>query len=94
MIQRNITSIYRPVHSHLGDAQGDVKTNFKPSAFVNYYNTIKSQISSTKSQIYLKSQYSMTKTCAEIAARHDVRSGEPGMMPLGADCLEFILTSP
>jgi hypothetical protein len=26
----------------------------------------------------------MTKTLAKIAARHDVKSGEPGMMPLGA----------
>jgi hypothetical protein len=84
MIQRNITSIYRPVHSHLGDAQGDIKTNSKPSAFANFFNTIKSQFSSTKLQINLKSQYSMTKTCAEIAARHDVKSGEPGMMRLDA----------
>jgi len=26
----------------------------------------------------------MTKTFAKIAARRDVKSGEPGMMPLGA----------
>ena len=26
----------------------------------------------------------MTKTFAKIAARHDVKSGEPGMMPLAA----------
>jgi len=46
--------------------------------------TIKSQISSTKFQINLKSQYSMTKTFAKIAARREVKSGEPGMMALGA----------
>ncbi|UCD81563.1 MAG: hypothetical protein JSW26_09120, partial [Desulfobacterales bacterium] len=45
---------------------------------------IKSQISSTKLQINLKSQYSMTKTFPKIAARHDLKSGEPGIMPLGA----------
>jgi hypothetical protein len=48
------------------------------------YKKIKSQISSTKLQINLKSQYSMTKTLAKIAARHDVKSGEPGTIPLGA----------
>jgi hypothetical protein len=26
----------------------------------------------------------MTKTFAQIAARHGVKSGKPGMMPLGA----------
>jgi hypothetical protein len=26
----------------------------------------------------------MTKTCAKIAARHEVKYGEPGMMPWGA----------
>jgi len=26
----------------------------------------------------------MTKTCAKIAAYRDVKSGEPGYMPLGA----------
>jgi len=31
MIQRNITSIYRPVHSNLSHAQGDVKINSKQS---------------------------------------------------------------
>jgi len=45
---------------------------------------IKSQISSTKLQINLKFQYSMTKTFARIAARGDIKSGEPGMMPLRA----------
>jgi len=64
--------------------QGDVKVNSKPVAFVKFYNTIKSQISSTKLQINLKSQYSMTKTFTKIAARHDVKSGEPGMLPLDA----------
>jgi len=44
---------------------------------------MKSQISSTKLQINLKSQYSMTKTFTKIAARRDIKSGEQGM-PLGA----------
>jgi hypothetical protein len=63
--------------------QGNVKVNSKPAAFVKFYNTIKSQISSAKLQINLKSQYSMTKTFANIAARQDVKSGEPVMMPFG-----------
>jgi hypothetical protein len=64
--------------------QGDVKLKSKPVGFVKFYHTIKSQISSTKLQINLKSQYSMTKTFAKIAARREVKSGEPGMMLLGA----------
>jgi hypothetical protein len=47
------------------------------------YTIHKSQISSTKLQINLKSQYSMTQTYAKIAACCDVKSGESGMMPLG-----------
>ena len=65
-------------------AQGDVKVNFKTLALVAFYSTTKSQISSTKLQINLKSQYSMIKTYAKIKARNDVKSGEPGMMALAA----------
>jgi hypothetical protein len=65
-------------------AQGDVKVNSKPSALVKFYSKIKSQISSTKLQINLKSQYSVTKTFGKIATRYDVKSGKPGMMPLVA----------
>jgi len=46
--------------------------------------TVKSQISSTKLQINLKSQSSMTKTFVKIAACRAIKSGAPGIMPLGA----------
>jgi len=62
----------------------DLKLNTKPVPFVKLCNTIKFQISSTKLQINLKSQYSMTQTFTNIAARHDVKSGEPGKMLLSA----------
>jgi hypothetical protein len=42
--------------------EGNAKVSSKPVALVKFYNTIKSQISSTKLQINFKSQYSMTKT--------------------------------
>jgi hypothetical protein len=48
--------------------QGDVKANSKPVARVWLYNIIKSQISSTKFQINLKSQYS-TRGASACAAR-------------------------
>ena len=56
----------------------------KPVVLVKFYTKIKTQISSTKLQINLKSQYSMIKTFAKIAARHDIKFDEPGMVPLGA----------
>jgi hypothetical protein len=62
----------------------NVKAKSKLVASAVSYNIIKSQISSTKLQINLKSQYSMTKTFTKIAARRDVKSGEPGMVPFGA----------
>jgi hypothetical protein len=64
--------------------QGDVKVYYKPVALVKSLNPIKSQISSTKLQTNLKSQYSMTKTFAKIAAHKDAKSGEPGMLRLDA----------
>jgi hypothetical protein len=54
----------------------------KPVVLVKFYTKIKTQISSTKLQINLKSQYSMIKTFAKIAARRDIKFGESGMMPL------------
>ena len=59
-----------------------VNVNFKSVVLVSYYNIMKSQISSTKFQINLKSQYSMTKAIIKTPARRDVKSGEAGMVPL------------
>jgi len=67
--------------------QGDVKVKSKPVALIKFYNTKKSQISSTKLQINLKFQYSMTKACAKIKAHDNVKSRELGMMPWQTDLL-------
>ena len=45
--------------------------------------TFKSQTSSTKIQINLKSQYSMSKTFPSIVSHCFVNPGQPLMMPLG-----------
>jgi hypothetical protein len=54
-------------------ADGNVKANYKPVAFVKFYSTIKSQISSTKLQINIKSQYSTGGASAGAARDPNIR---------------------
>jgi hypothetical protein len=70
--------------------QGKVKVNTNP-VYQKILFALKSQISSTKLQINLKFQYSMTKTGTTVASNRFTNPGLPVMMPLSKTLEVFLV---
>jgi hypothetical protein len=67
--------------SDLDRHRGNDKVNSKPVVSEGFTQQLKSQISSTKLQINLKFQYSMTKTFTAAVSHHFAKMGLSVMMP-------------
>jgi len=68
-----------------GKEAGNRYRKILASCIRRFSETIKSQISSSKLQINLKLQYSMTKTFTAIVSLRFANPGLPVMKPLGAN---------